>query len=68
MKQRKMTNRAILNQLVAKRIGETLEILEMSGMDKKQLGIIRKAMWRIADEIILTKKVSDFDRINKKNA
>lgn len=63
-----MTKQAILNQLVAKRIGETLEILEMSGMERKQLDIMRKAMWRVADEIILTKKVSDFDRINKKNA
>lgn len=46
-----------LQQQASKRIAETLELLEFGGMSTKQVDIIRKAMWRLFDELILIKKV-----------
>lgn len=53
-----------LKDIAAKRIAETLELLEYGGMTSKEVGLIRKAMWRFFDEITLTKKVSANDKFN----
>lgn len=60
----KMTKQSDLQQLAGKRIGETLELLEFSGMSRKEIDIIRKAMWRLFDELILNKKVGENDKAN----
>ena len=49
----------------SKLIADTLELLEMSGMSKKEIDVIRKAMWRLIDEFILIKKVGEHDKSNK---
>lgn len=54
-----------LQTQASKRIAETLELLEYGGMTSKEIGIVRKAMWRLFDELILIKKVGN-DEINKK--
>ena len=59
-----MTNQE-MQALASRRIAETLELLEMSGMSKKEIDIIRKAMWRLLDEFILIKKVGNNDKITK---
>lgn len=56
-----------LQQQASKRIAETLELLEFGGMSSKQIDIIRKAMWRLFDELILTKKVGSNNN-DKSNA
>lgn len=56
-----MTNQEIQTQ-ASKRIAETLELLEMSGISRKEIDVIRKAMWRLIDEFILIKKVGDNDK------
>jgi hypothetical protein len=48
--------------LASKRIGETLELLEMAGTSRKEIDVIRKAMWRLIDEFILIKKVGTNDK------
>lgn len=49
-----------------KRIAETLELLEMSGLKRKEIDVIRKSMWRLVDELILFKKVGlSYERKNK---
>jgi hypothetical protein len=53
-----MNNQEIQTQ-ASKRIAETLEILEHAGMPAKEIGIIRKAMWRLIDEFILIKQVGN---------
>jgi hypothetical protein len=60
-----MTNQEIQTQ-ASKRIAETLELLEMSGISRKEIDVIRKAMWRLIDEFILIKKVGDNDK-SKRN-
>lgn len=59
-----MTNQEIQTQ-ASKRIAETLELLEMGGLNKKEIDVIRKAMWRLIDEFILIKKVGSNDKYNK---
>lgn len=54
-----------LQQQASKRIAETLELLEFGGMPQKEVSIIRKAMWRLFDELILIKKVGSNDKSNK---
>lgn len=61
----KMTNQEIQTQ-ASKRIAETLELLEMSGISRKEIDVIRKAMWRLIDEFILIKKVGSNDKSNNK--
>lgn len=62
-----MTNQEIQTQ-ASKRIAETLELLEMGGMSRKEIDVIRKAMWRLIDEFILIKKVGSNDKpTNNKN-
>jgi hypothetical protein len=58
-----MTNQEI-QDLANKRIGETLELLEMAGTPRKEIDVIRKAMWRLLDEFILIKKVGSNDKSN----
>lgn len=60
-----MTNQEI-QDLASKRIGETLELLEMAGTSRKEIDVIRKAMWRLLDEFILIKKVGSYDKSNTK--
>lgn len=54
-------NQQQLSTLAAKRIAETLEILEHAGTSRKEIDLIRKAFWRFFDEMILNKKVSEND-------
>lgn len=61
-----MNNQEIQTQ-ASKRIAETLELLEMSGLNRKEIDVIRKAMWRLIDEFILLKKVGNNDKSNNKN-
>jgi hypothetical protein len=61
-----MTNQEIQTQ-ASKRIAETLELLEMSGISRKEIDVIRKAMWRLIDEFILIKKVGSNDKSNNKS-
>ena len=61
-----MINNQEIQTQASKRIAETLELLEMSGMSKKEIDVIRKAMWRLIDEFILIKKVGEHDKSNKK--
>lgn len=58
-----MTNQEI-QDLANKRIGETLELLEMAGTSRKEIDVIRKAMWRLLDEFILIKMVGSNERRN----
>lgn len=60
----KMTKQSDLQQLAGKRIGETLELLEFGGMPRHQVDIVRKGMWRLFDELFLTKKVGEHDQSN----
>ena len=60
-----MTNQEIQTQ-ASKRIAETLELLEMSGLNRKEIDVIRKSMWRLIDEIILIKQVGNNDK-SKRN-
>lgn len=60
-----MTNQDI-QTIASKRIAETLELLEMSGINRKEIDVIRKAMWRLLDEFILLKKVGSYDKSNTK--
>lgn len=53
-----------IQTIASKRIAETLELLEMSGINRKEIDVIRKAMWRIFDECILIKKVGSDDKSN----
>ena len=59
-----MTNQEIQTQ-ASKRIAETLELLEMAGISRKEIDVIRKAMWRLIDEFILVKKVGSNDTFTK---
>ena len=54
-----------IKQLAGKRIAETLEVLEMGGISRKEIDIIRKAFWRFFDELILNKKVSSNEKSDK---
>ena len=58
----KMTNNQEISKLAAKRIAETLEILEFAGIPRKEIDLVRKAFWRFFDEMILNKKVSENDK------
>ena len=60
-----MINNQEIQTQASKRIADTLELLEMSGMSKKEIDVIRKAMWRLIDEFILIKKVGEHDKSNK---
>jgi hypothetical protein len=60
-----MTNQEIQLQ-AGKRIAETLELLEMAGITRKEIDVIRKAMWRLLDEFVLIKKVGSNDKSNNK--
>lgn len=60
-----MINNQEIQTQASKRIADTLELLEMSGMSKKEIDVIRKAMWRLIDEFILIKKVGTNDKSNK---
>tara|TARA_R110002167_G_scaffold33510_2_gene107651 strand:+ start:1063 stop:1245 length:183 start_codon:yes stop_codon:yes gene_type:complete len=60
-----MTNQEIQTQ-ASKRIAETLELLEMSGLNRKEIDVIRKSMWRLIDEFILIKQVGNNDK-SKRN-
>lgn len=57
-----MTNENQIKKLAGKRIAETLEALEYGGMSEKEVGMVRKAMWRLFDELVLTKKVGSYDK------
>lgn len=57
-------NNSELKSLASKRIGETLELLEYAGLQQKQVELVRKAMWRIFDELVLSKKVGANDKSN----
>jgi hypothetical protein len=59
-----MKNQEIQAQ-ASKRIAETLELLEMAGISRKEIDVIRKAMWRLLDEFMLIKKVGQNDKSNK---
>lgn len=59
-----MNNQEIQTQ-ASKRIAETLELLEMSGLNRKEIDVIRKAMWRLIDEFILIKQVGN-DKSNNR--
>ncbi len=61
-----MNNQEIQTQ-ASKRIAETLELLEMGGLNAKEIGVIRKAMWRLIDEFILIKQVGNNDKSNNKS-
>jgi len=60
-----MNNQEIQTQ-ASKRIAETLELLEMGGLNTKEISVIRKAMWRLIDEFILIKQVGNNDKSNKR--
>lgn len=60
-----MINNQEIQTQASKRIAETLELLEMSGISRKEIDVIRKAMWRLIDEFILIKKVGEHDKSNK---
>jgi|GEM_PF-6725592 len=60
-----MTKENQLQQQAGKRIAETLELLEYGGMSTKEVDLIRKAMWRLFDELVLIKKVGSNDSSRK---
>lgn len=55
-----------IQKLASRRIAETLELLEAAGINQKEIGVIRKSMWRLIDEFILIKKVGSNDKSNEK--
>ncbi len=61
-----MTMQNELQARASKRIAETLESFEYNGMSPKEIGLIRKAMWRLVDELILLKKVGENDKQSNK--
>jgi hypothetical protein len=60
-----MENQEIQNK-ASKKIAETLELLEMAGISRKEIDVIRKAMWSLFEFSVLINKVGLNDKSNYK--
>ena len=56
-----MENQEIQNK-ASKKIAETLELLEMAGISRKEIDVIRKAMWSLFEFSVLINKVGSNDK------
>jgi len=61
----KMENQEIQNK-ASKKIAETLELLEMAKISRKEIDVIRKAMWSLFEFSVLINKVGSNDKSNNK--
>lgn len=62
-----MIQKSLIQQIFQKRIGEMLEQLEYAGVDQKLKDIVRKATWRICDELEGKYIINQGEQNNDKN-